>query len=91
VTNGAKNTIDPLQRTDMVLARGMTDTLSALPAAPLQGRGGKPREWEAERLLFINDVFFCAKDIIRLLQHTNVALTCGMDFNFVSCALMQHL
>lgn len=55
----------------------------------VQGRDGKPREWEADRVLFINDVFFCAKDIIRLLQHTDVALACGMDFNFVSLALLQ--
>ena len=32
----------------------------------------------------MNDVYFCAQDIIRLLQHTDVALACGMDFNLVS-------
>jgi hypothetical protein len=42
-------------------------------------------------MLFMNDVFFCAKDIIRLLQHTDVALACGMDFNYVSPVLLQHV
>ncbi len=36
--------------------------------------------WVADRLVFINDVFFCAGDLIRLLQHDDADMACGMDF-----------
>lgn len=50
----------------------------------VQGQDGAGAHWQADRLLFLNDVYFCAQDTIRLLQHTDVDLACGMDFNFVS-------
>ena len=36
--------------------------------------------WPADRLVFVNDVFFCAGDVIRLLQHWDADVACGMDF-----------
>ncbi len=36
--------------------------------------------WPADRLVFLNDVFFCAGDLIRLLQHDDTDMACGMDF-----------
>ena len=35
--------------------------------------------WPPERIVFINDVFFCARDPVRLLLH-KADLACGMDF-----------
>ncbi|KAK9820093.1 hypothetical protein WJX72_006049 [[Myrmecia] bisecta] len=37
------------------------------------------RVWEADRIIFLNDVFFCSSDVIRLLQHDG-DMVCGMDF-----------
>ena len=31
----------------------------------------------------MNEVYFCAKDILCLLQHRDAALACGMVFNEV--------
>lgn len=36
--------------------------------------------WPADRLVFVNDVFFCAGDLMRLLQHEDTDMACGMDF-----------
>ena len=36
--------------------------------------------WPAERVIFLNDVFFCAHDVVRLLQH-DADIVCGMDFD----------
>ena len=36
--------------------------------------------WSAERVVFLNDVYFCARDVIRLLHH-NADMACGMDFD----------
>eukprot|EP00884_Botryococcus_braunii_P015546 jgi/Botrbrau1/2675/Bobra.0203s0021.2 len=36
--------------------------------------------WEADKLIFLNDVYFCARDIVRLLQH-DVDMACGLDFD----------
>lgn len=36
--------------------------------------------WPAERVIFLNDVFFCAHDVVRLLQH-DADVVCGMDFD----------
>lgn len=36
--------------------------------------------WPADRLVFVNDVFFCAGDLMRLLQHGDADVACGMDF-----------
>ena len=36
--------------------------------------------WPADRLVFLNDVYFCAGDLIRLLQHGESDMACGMDF-----------
>ena len=35
-----------------------------------------------DRIVFLNDVFFCSQDIIRLLQH-EVDMVCGMDYDFL--------
>lgn len=45
------------------------------------GRGAKSKPmWPAERIVFLNDVFFCARDVVRLLQHDG-DMVCGMDFD----------
>jgi alpha-1,3-mannosyltransferase len=36
--------------------------------------------WPAERVVFLNDVFFCTRDVVRLLQHDG-DMVCGMDFD----------
>ena len=46
----------------------------------LQGLNGEPPQWHADRLVFINDVYFCARDAVRLLQHVSADLACSMDF-----------
>lgn len=38
-------------------------------------RGG----WKADRIIFMNDVFLCAKDVVRLLLH-DVDMACALDF-----------
>lgn len=35
--------------------------------------------WPADRVIFVNDVYLCAKDIIRLIYH-NADMACGLDF-----------
>lgn len=39
--------------------------------------------WESEydRVIFSNDVSWCAEDVLRLLSHGNTDLACGMDFD----------
>ena len=36
--------------------------------------------WEAERVVFLNDVYFCSRDVVRLLSH-DADIACGMDFD----------
>lgn len=38
------------------------------------------RMWEADKVIFANDVYFCARDAIRLLLH-NADMSCGLDFD----------
>ncbi|BDA47686.1 probable alpha-1,3-mannosyltransferase CMT1 [Coccomyxa sp. Obi] len=45
-----------------------------------QGLKGELPQWHADRLVFINDVYFCARDAVRLLQHVSADLACSMDF-----------
>lgn len=35
--------------------------------------------WKAERIIFMNDVFVCAKDFMRLILH-EADMACGLDF-----------
>jgi hypothetical protein len=52
-----------------------------LAAAPtIGGQDGSAPRWPAQRLVFINDVYFCARDVLRLLQHESADLACAMDF-----------
>ena len=46
----------------------------------LQGQDGTPPAWPADRLLILNDVYFCHQGLIRLLRHTSAAIACGADF-----------
>lgn len=46
----------------------------------LQGANGELPRWHADRLVFINDVYFCARDALRLLHHVSADLACSMDF-----------
>lgn len=55
--------------------------------------------WPAERVVFLNDVYFCAQDVIRLLRH-RADIACGMDFDRLKlqdtpwavrlCAICEH-
>ena len=42
------------------------------------------KPWKADKVVFFNDVWLCASDIIRLLSHRDVNLACGMDFQPIS-------
>lgn len=46
----------------------------------MQGPNGELPRWHADRLVFINDVYFCARDALRLLHHVSADLACSMDF-----------
>ena len=35
--------------------------------------------WPPKRIVFINDVFFCARDAVRLLLH-KADMACGLDY-----------
>ncbi|CAK0732893.1 hypothetical protein CVIRNUC_000197 [Coccomyxa viridis] len=52
-----------------------------LATAPMQqGQDGSPPAWPADRLLMLNDVYFCHQGLIRLLRHSSAAIACGIDF-----------
>jgi alpha-1,3-mannosyltransferase len=36
--------------------------------------------WPADKVIFLNDVYFCARDAVRLLLH-DADMACGMDFD----------
>lgn len=36
--------------------------------------------WPADKVIFLNDVYFCARDAVRLLLH-GADMACGMDFD----------
>lgn len=36
--------------------------------------------WAADKVVFLNDVYFCARDVVRLLHH-DADIACGMDFD----------
>lgn len=36
--------------------------------------------WPADSVVFLNDVYFCASGVLRLLHH-DADLACGLDFN----------
>jgi len=36
--------------------------------------------WPADKVVFLNDVYFCARDAVRLLLH-DADMACGMDFD----------
>ena len=44
-----------------------------------RAKSSKPM-WPADRIVFLNDVYFCARDTIRLLQHVG-DMVCGLDFD----------
>ena len=44
-----------------------------------RAKSSKPM-WPADRIVFLNDVYFCARDTIRLLQHDG-DMVCGLDFD----------
>ena len=44
-----------------------------------RAKSSKPM-WPADRVVFLNDVYFCARDTIRLLQHDG-DMVCGLDFD----------
>ncbi len=44
------------------------------------GRSKSKPMWPADRVVFLNDVYFCAADAVRLLQHEG-DMVCGLDFD----------
>ena len=42
--------------------------------------GWDAQSWAADRVAFLNDVYFCAGDVLRLLRH-DADLACGLDFD----------
>lgn len=42
-------------------------------------QASRQKPWKADRVLFMNDVFICAKDFMRLLLH-DVDMACALDF-----------
>lgn len=36
--------------------------------------------WQADRVVFLNDVWLCAADVVRLLSHEDAHIVCGLDF-----------
>ena len=42
--------------------------------------------FEADKVVFLNDVYFCAQHIHRLLAHEEASLACGLDYYQVSTA-----
>lgn len=44
------------------------------------GRSRSQKLWPADKIVFLNDVYFCARDVVRLILH-NVDMACGMDFD----------
>ena len=47
--------------------------------SPKKEAGLAVEQWKADRVIFMNDVFVCAKDFMRLLLH-DVDMACGLDF-----------
>ena len=45
-----------------------------------QGQDGSPPPWPADRLLMLNDVYFCHQGLIHRLRHSSAAIACGVDF-----------
>ena len=68
---GRKSKESSLQVTDRKL------TAWGLPGG--RAKSSKPM-WPADRIVFLNDVYFCARDTIRLLQHDG-DMVCGLDFD----------
>ena len=59
---------------------GLNATSETVAAASRVWRGGDEAPFRADRVLFLNDVFFCAAGAARLLHH-DADLACGMDFD----------
>ena len=58
----------------------MYQKINVLGCELLQGQDGSPPAWPADRLLMLNDVYFCHQGLIRLLRHSSAAIACGIDF-----------
>jgi len=61
---------------------GSERRLVALPSAATSedAEAGAGAAWPARRVVFLNDVYFCARDVVRLLQH-DADVACGLDFD----------
>jgi hypothetical protein len=60
---------------------GSERRLVALAATPGDAEAGATgAAWPARRVVFLNDVYFCARDVVRLLQH-DADVACGLDFD----------
>jgi len=77
VTDGAIQRADGEERIEF-LAKVRNKTLE-----PLWRHSNMSREsggaWEADRIIFSNDVYLCTKDIVRLMLH-KVDVVCGLDY-----------
>ena len=59
---------------------GQNATSETVTAASKVWRGGDRAPFRADRVLFLNDVYFCAEAAARLLRH-DADMACGMDFD----------
>jgi len=77
VADGAIQRADGEERIEF-LAKVRNKTLE-----PLWRHSNMSREsgggWEADRIIFSNDVYLCTKDIVRLMLH-KVDVVCGLDY-----------
>lgn len=48
---------------------------------PFSSGGSHSKQWffRADKVVFLNDVYFCAQHVHRLLAHEGVNLACGLD------------
>lgn len=56
-----------------------TGTAAVAGSAELSFKAGPPDSWVPDVLMYANDVFLCAEDVMRLLLH-RAHIACGMDF-----------
>ena len=65
--------------TDRILFFFLLSVAFKTPMTRVLAQEKKP--WQARRVVFLNDVWLCAGDVVRLLHHRRAHLACGMDFD----------
>jgi alpha-1,3-mannosyltransferase len=65
------------ERRRRLRATGQLDSLAAVDDAANQLPGVLP--WDPDYIVFVNDVYFCASQVLRLMNY-QADITCGMDY-----------